>query len=161
MEIITNMTKSLFHYYLIKIENRYFMTHHNPCCSSIHYVTCRIYSHYFRGETAFHNMRQSFAWAKNPMIRRFQSLREDIPVTVLYGEKSWIKKVPDEIFIEKRPRSYLSIEVSFDKKFRKTLHSSLIMPPRTFMDHLVKVVGVWLTILEDQIGFCEMVFYPN
>lgn len=58
-------------------------------------------------------MRQSFAWAKNPMIHRFQILRNDIPVTILYGEKSWLRRVPEEVFKEKRPNSYLNIEVCF------------------------------------------------
>lgn len=57
-------------------------------------------------------MRQSFAWAKNPMIRRFQSVRNDVPVSILYGEKSWLRKLPDEMLREKRPESYLNIEVS-------------------------------------------------
>lgn len=66
----------------------------------------------FSGEAAFHNMRQSLFWAKNPMVDRFNSLKEDVPVTVLYGENSWIQKVPVEDFREKRPNSYLNVEVS-------------------------------------------------
>lgn len=67
--------------------------------------------YFFSGEAAFHQMREYYAYAKNPMIRRFQTLRKDVPITVLYGEKSWIRKIPDEIFKEKRPESYVKIHV--------------------------------------------------
>lgn len=76
------------------------------CISRIHLCL------YCSGEAAFHIMRQSFAWAKNPMIRRFHMLRDDIPVTILYGENSWIRQLPENALKEKRhTSSYLNIEV--------------------------------------------------
>lgn len=55
---------------------------------------------------------QNLAWPKNPMIQRFHLVQNDIPVSILYGEKSWIMKLPEEVFKEKRPESYLNITVS-------------------------------------------------
>ncbi|EAA06898.4 AGAP000784-PA [Anopheles gambiae str. PEST] len=42
------------------------------------------------GEGAFHSMMQDFAWAKNPMLNRIGEMKRTVPVTVLYGSKSWL-----------------------------------------------------------------------
>ncbi|XP_018579969.1 protein ABHD4 [Anoplophora glabripennis] len=63
------------------------------------------------GETAFHYMRKSFVWAKNPMVHRFDNIREDIPITVMFGENSWITQAPGHILKEQRPKSYVDIAV--------------------------------------------------
>lgn len=42
------------------------------------------------GESAFHSMMQSFGWAKHPMIHRIKDVRSDIPITFIYGSRSWI-----------------------------------------------------------------------
>lgn len=68
--------------------------------------------HPFRGETAFHNMRKGFVWAKNPMVHRFDSIREDIPITLIFGERSWIAQTPGHMLKEQRPKSYVDIAVS-------------------------------------------------
>lgn len=44
------------------------------------------------GETAFKALTESIGWAKNPMVSRMTQLREGMPVTFLYGERSWIDK---------------------------------------------------------------------
>lgn len=48
------------------------------------------------------------------MIRRFQFVRNDVPVSILYGEKSWLRKLTEEVLREKRPDSYINIEVNYD-----------------------------------------------
>ncbi|KAJ8928507.1 hypothetical protein NQ314_018923 [Rhamnusium bicolor] len=63
------------------------------------------------GESAFHNMCQGFILAKNPMVHRFDKITKDIPITVIFGEHSWIPKAPGYILKEKRPDSYVNIEV--------------------------------------------------
>lgn len=42
------------------------------------------------GEAAFHAMMEGFGWAKNPMINRLHDVRKDIPMTFIYGSRSWL-----------------------------------------------------------------------
>lgn len=57
-------------------------------------------------------MKTGFAWAKNPMIHRFENVQDDLPVTILYGENSWIRKMSDDLVKEKRPNAFTQIKVS-------------------------------------------------
>ncbi|XP_072396697.1 (Lyso)-N-acylphosphatidylethanolamine lipase-like [Diabrotica undecimpunctata] len=63
------------------------------------------------GESAFNSMKQGLAWAKNPMIRRYHTLSKDVPLTVIYGEKSWIVKTPEDDLKNQRPESYVKAEI--------------------------------------------------
>eukprot|EP00794_Sanderia_malayensis_P019225 gene19225-21152_t len=42
------------------------------------------------GETAFKGMTISFGWAKYPMIHRVKDIDPDVPMTLLYGSRSWV-----------------------------------------------------------------------
>lgn len=42
------------------------------------------------GESAFHSMMNGFGWAKNPMIKRIHEVRDDVPITLLFGSRSWV-----------------------------------------------------------------------
>ncbi|CAD5117875.1 unnamed protein product [Dimorphilus gyrociliatus] len=42
------------------------------------------------GESAFKAMTMSFGWAKNPMLSRIHKLSEKVPMTMIYGSRSWI-----------------------------------------------------------------------
>ena len=42
------------------------------------------------GETAFKNMTIPYGWAKFPMIHRVADIDPDIPITMVYGARSWI-----------------------------------------------------------------------
>ncbi|XP_019881709.1 (Lyso)-N-acylphosphatidylethanolamine lipase isoform X2 [Aethina tumida] len=63
------------------------------------------------GESAFHSMMKGFGWAKNPMIDRIQDLDKNIPMTILYGEYSWIDKSSGAIIQDKRPTSYVDLKI--------------------------------------------------
>lgn len=42
------------------------------------------------GETAFKNMTIPYGWARHPMIYRITSIDRNIPMTMIYGSRSWI-----------------------------------------------------------------------
>lgn len=67
----------------------------------------------YSGESAFHTMMDGFGWAKNPMIRRVDDLKESVPITLLYGSRSWVDKSPGEKIRENRSKdAYVDIQVS-------------------------------------------------
>lgn len=64
------------------------------------------------GESAFHTMMDGFGWAKNPMIRRVDDLKESVPITLLYGSRSWVDKSPGEKIRENRSKdAYVDIQM--------------------------------------------------
>lgn len=63
------------------------------------------------GEAAFRAMMSGFGWAKNPMLNRIDALHEDIPMTILYGSRSWVDHTSGDIIREKRSKSYVNVEV--------------------------------------------------
>ncbi len=44
----------------------------------------------FSGESAFKSMMTSFGWAKFPMVKRVTEIDPSIPMTMVYGSRSWI-----------------------------------------------------------------------
>lgn len=63
------------------------------------------------GESAFHAMMSGFGWAKNPMLNRMHDVREDKPITLLYGSRSWIDKSSWDLVQASRPSSYVNVQV--------------------------------------------------
>lgn len=64
------------------------------------------------GESAFHSMMSGFGWAKNPMVKRIDTMKKDIPITLLYGSRSWIDHSATDIIKNKRIDSYFKLQVS-------------------------------------------------
>ena len=57
-------------------------------------------------------MMDGLIYAKNPMAKRIPQLHSDLPITVIYGEKSLIYQMPDPEFQKLRPKnSYIDIHV--------------------------------------------------
>ncbi|XP_018329714.1 protein ABHD4 [Agrilus planipennis] len=63
------------------------------------------------GESAFHTMMAGFGWAKYPMVKRIGDLDLRVPITILYGSRSWIDNSAGQIIQEKRTDSYVRVRV--------------------------------------------------
>jgi len=67
------------------------------------------------GETAFKSLTSGFGWAKNPMASRIGNFaRKDIPITLMYGEKSWIDRKSGHLIEDLRKDSYVKINIIED-----------------------------------------------
>lgn len=63
------------------------------------------------GEEAFSNLLEGGPWAKHPIGERLkEGLQDDIPLTFLYGAKSWMDNKYGEIIKEARIGNYTNIE---------------------------------------------------
>lgn len=62
------------------------------------------------GESAFHAMMQGFGWAKNPIVRRIDKLNPEIPITLLYGSRSWVDNSSWETLKQARSSSYINVQ---------------------------------------------------
>ena len=56
-------------------------------------------------------MMSGFGWAKHPMINRINQLHPDIPMTLLYGSRSWVDNSKSSIIKEQRPNSFVNVQV--------------------------------------------------
>ncbi|XP_053677904.1 (Lyso)-N-acylphosphatidylethanolamine lipase-like [Anopheles nili] len=64
------------------------------------------------GEGAFHSMMHDFAWAKNPMLSRIGEIKSTVPVTVLYGSKSWLLLTsPADTIKQLNDHSFVSVKI--------------------------------------------------
>lgn len=63
------------------------------------------------GEVAFHSLMRGVAWALYPMINRMHDLREDVPMTLIHGQLSWVSKKTSYRVQELRANSYVDIKV--------------------------------------------------
>lgn len=63
------------------------------------------------GESAFHALMAGFGWAKYPMIHRMDSLRKEVPITLIYGSRSWVDRDPGFQIKYTRQESYVDVVV--------------------------------------------------
>jgi len=63
------------------------------------------------GEAAFHSMMSSFGWAKYPMSNRIASLNKDVPLTMIYGSRSWVDHCPGTMIQQIRGDSYVNVQI--------------------------------------------------
>ncbi|CAL4211588.1 unnamed protein product [Meganyctiphanes norvegica] len=63
------------------------------------------------GETAFHNLMAGFGWAKHPMINRIDALRKGVPITLIYGSRSWVDRDPGFQIKYNRKDSFVDVKV--------------------------------------------------
>ncbi|XP_075981065.1 pummelig isoform X2 [Anticarsia gemmatalis] len=63
------------------------------------------------GESAFHTLMTGFGWAKNPMVRRIDQLDPALPITVLYGSRSWVDNSTGQVLTEHRASNNTFVQV--------------------------------------------------
>ncbi|XP_070504564.1 1-acylglycerol-3-phosphate O-acyltransferase ABHD5-like isoform X2 [Chironomus tepperi] len=63
------------------------------------------------GESAFHSLMSGFGWAKHPMINRIHEMDENIPITLIYGSRSWVDNASGDIIKKTRPNSYVKSHI--------------------------------------------------
>ncbi|CAK1584291.1 unnamed protein product [Parnassius mnemosyne] len=63
------------------------------------------------GESAFHALMIGFGWAKNPMVHRVGQLDPKLPITVMYGSRSWVDNTTGELLCQNRPNSKTYVQV--------------------------------------------------
>ncbi|KAM8713930.1 hypothetical protein ACLKA7_014139 [Drosophila subpalustris] len=66
------------------------------------------------GESAFHCMMKLFGWAKHPMAHRIKDVRSDVPITFIYGSRSWIDSSSGEEIKSQRGASMVDIKIVTD-----------------------------------------------
>jgi len=58
-------------------------------------------AHHPAGEAAFSRLCDDFAWAKVPLLRRLPELENNLKVTIVYGEDSWVDPKLSKTILEK------------------------------------------------------------
>lgn len=61
-------------------------------------------------------MMQHFGWAKNPIVKRMDKLNPEIPITLLYGSRSWVDNSSWETLKQARTSSYINVQVNIKIK---------------------------------------------
>ena len=56
-------------------------------------------------------MMQGFGWAKNPIVKRMDKLDPEIPITLIYGSRSWVDNSAGETIKKSRASSYVNVQV--------------------------------------------------
>lgn len=61
-------------------------------------------------------MSESLGWAKRPMLQRVHLLPSSMPVTMLYGEYSWVDSSSGERVIQIRNPAFTKLMVSGNRE---------------------------------------------
>lgn len=64
------------------------------------------------GEVGFRAMSESLGWAKRPMLQRVHLLPPSMPVTMLYGARSWVDSSSGERVAQIRQQAHTKVLVS-------------------------------------------------
>jgi len=62
------------------------------------------------GEAAFKTLAAPYGFAKDPVIRKINNLDEEVPITFIYGAKSWISSESGQEIKKLRPNSYVDVQ---------------------------------------------------
>ncbi|KAF3698946.1 Protein ABHD4 [Channa argus] len=61
------------------------------------------------GEVGFRAMSESLGWAKRPMLQRVHLLPPSLPITMLYGEWSWVDKSSGDSVVQIRDQGHTRV----------------------------------------------------
>ena len=87
----------------------------------------------------FYSLCDDFAWAKDPVISRISNIDENLRVSVIYGEDSWIQpKLTEEILQEAGVRNMENIEVFTIPEARHHVYADQF---EEFNEILLKIVN--------------------
>ncbi|GBM45398.1 Protein ABHD4 [Araneus ventricosus] len=81
----------------------------NPHCILEYIYHCNV--QHPSGEAAFKSMTDKSGWAKYPMMYRLNSLDWKIPITLVYGSRSWINRQPGLQIKYSRLNSFVDVQV--------------------------------------------------
>lgn len=101
--LINNARRNILAKYVNVVDDSEVIGQYIYQCNSNHNAT---------GEEAFHNLLDGGPWPKHPIGERLKNEIDDIPITFLYGAKSWLtySNRYGAIVKEARERSYTHIE---------------------------------------------------
>lgn len=63
------------------------------------------------GEAAYKSLSFSLGWAKNPMLHRIKDLSREVPITFVYGSRSWMDSECGYQTKDLRKGSYVDVQV--------------------------------------------------
>lgn len=63
------------------------------------------------GEVAFMSLTIPYGWAKYPMIHRIKDIREDLPISILFGSRSWMDVCSGSMIQYLRSNSYVHTQL--------------------------------------------------
>lgn len=89
-------------------------------CMSV--CMCLLLFLFLSGEVGFRAMCGSLGWAKNPMIQRVNLVPSSMPVTMVYGSRSWVDSSTGSHVAQIRGQSPTRVVVSLTKR---SLHSAV------------------------------------
>uniref|UniRef100_A0A914Q397 Uncharacterized protein n=1 Tax=Panagrolaimus davidi TaxID=227884 RepID=A0A914Q397_9BILA len=63
------------------------------------------------GEIAFKTMSLKYGWAKRPMLNRITQMDPKVPISFLFGSRSWVSSSSGYKVQEERPQSYVDVNI--------------------------------------------------
>lgn len=74
------------------------------------------------GEIAFKCLSDRFGWAKFPMINRIMDIPAFVPMTIIYGSRSWVDSGVGWQIKYMRKDSYVDVQVYFLRLLHIMIH---------------------------------------
>ena len=86
--------------------------HQRMYISSPKHQDCIVGFNFCRGEEAFCALQGATRWTHNPMLKRISDLPEHVPMTLIYGSRTWVDITQGIAVKEQRTQSYCDVQVA-------------------------------------------------